>query len=404
MSKLNEYAILYVDDEALSLKYFEKQFSGDFDIHVASNATDGWEIIQREQEKIGVVMSDQRMPGQSGVQLLEKIRHQYPRIIRILATAYSDIESAIAGINASGIYKYISKPWDVADLKFTLLRALEFYGVLKERDQLLREKLSVVQQIVLADRAKNLGVLAAGLNSHFRHALRAASAFVAAIPFTSSLPAAGESLRRESGKNVERELQRAAEDMHYIAEGAKELADDSSFASALAMPLETLLGARHSSGVSGSLLPAPFKIDPALPPIKAHPKQIAKLFDCLTSNVRAVSLTGAALSLEAESSTGSNRDAMIRIHIGDDGPDWSPEQRSRFFAPFAAYRAEPERLGLDLAICYFIAHHHGGGISVPGLSKSRVTVDLPVDPLNFASDELDGNRLAELFRQDLGFV
>ena len=404
MSKLNEYAIMYVDDEALSLKYFEKQFSGDFDIHVASNATDGWEIIQREQEKIGVVMSDQRMPGQSGVQLLENVRHQYPQIIRILVTAYSDIESAVAGINASGIYKYISKPWDVADLKFTLLRALEFYGVLKERDHLLREKLSVVQQIVLADRAKNLGVLAAGLNAHFRYALRAASAFVAAIPFASPSVVAGEPLRRESPKNVERELQRAAEDMHYIASGAKALADDCAFASAVALPLEALLEARSSSGASGSPLPLALKIDPALPPIQAHPKQIAKLIDCLTSNSLAVSPSGTALSLAAERSAGPNGEAMIRVHLGDEGPDWTAEQRSRFFAPFASYKPERERLGLDLAICYFIAHHHGGGISVPGRSKSRVVIDLPVDPVHGAADELDASRLADLFRQDLGFL
>ncbi|MBM3838091.1 MAG: response regulator [Verrucomicrobia bacterium] len=205
MSKLNPYGILYVDDEAMSLKYFEKQFSADFNVHTASNAAEAWEIVQREQGKIGVVMSDQRMPGQTGVQLLEKVRHHFSEVIRILVTAYSDIDSAVAGINASGIYKYISKPWDVTDLKFTLLRVLEFYGVLKERDQLLREKLSVVQQIVLCDRAKNLGVFAAGLGAHYRHALRAASAFVAAIPSAPPQSAAKEGLARDSAKAIEHE-------------------------------------------------------------------------------------------------------------------------------------------------------------------------------------------------------
>lgn len=404
MSKLNEYAILYVDDEAMSLKYFEKQFSTDFHVHTASNAADAWEIMQKQPGKIGVLMSDQRMPGQTGVQLLEKVRHHFPEVIRILVTAYSDIDSAVAGINASGIYKYISKPWDVTDLKFTLLRALEYYGVLNERDQLLREKLSVLQQIVVCDRAKNLGVLAAGLSAHFRHALRAANSFVAAIPSTAVQLAAKENVARDSAKNIEQELQRASEDIHHLARGMKELAEEAPLTSAAALPLETLLAPFTQAQSSNPSNPVALKCAGSLPKIKASQKQITKLFGLIAANLRATVEGNVAMILEAKSGADAKGVAGIHLQFSDDGPDWTPEQRARFFAPFTSFKHEGARFGLDLAMAYFIVHHHGGRISVAGQSKSRVAIELPADPLKGDPDDLNGSQLSELFRQDLGFA
>ena len=404
MTKLNEYAILYVDDEAMSLKYFEKQFSNDFHVRITSNATDAWEIIQKEQSKIGVLMSDQRMPGQTGVQLLEKVRNHFPQIIRILVTAYSDIDSAVAGINAGGIYKYINKPWDVTDLKFTLLRALEYYGVLKERDHLLREKLSVVQRIVLCDRAKNLAVLAAGLSSQFRHTLSAADAFVAAIPQPAVQQAVEESLRRETAKNLEHDLQRAGENLHYIANGLKALAEDSSSSSAALLSLNALLSPITKSPASGSASSVLLKVSASLPKIKASQKQLTKLFGLLITNLLAVSGGSSTLTIEAESIADPKGAPSVKIQLGDEGTDWTPEQRVRFFAPFASFKHDGDKAGLDLAICFFIVHHHHGRISVPGQSKARVVVELPVDPFAGSPDVLDGGQLAEMFRQNLGFA
>jgi CheY-like chemotaxis protein len=74
------------------------------------------------QREIGLLMTDQRMPGEKGVWLLEKARQLRPRIIRILATAYSDMEAAVAAVNTGAIYKYVSKPWDPPLLESTLKR------------------------------------------------------------------------------------------------------------------------------------------------------------------------------------------------------------------------------------------------------------------------------------------
>src|ERR1043166_6041707 len=176
------YAILYVDDEEKSLKYFARAFSEQFNIFTAANAQDGLKLLEAHADEIGLLMTDQRMPGEKGIWLLEKSRQLRPRMIRILATAYSDIEAAIAAVNTGAIYKYVTKPWDPPQLENTLKRALEFFIVQRERDQLLKEKMSVLHNMLIADRIVSLGLLAAGLSHHIRNALVAVKTFLDLAP------------------------------------------------------------------------------------------------------------------------------------------------------------------------------------------------------------------------------
>jgi len=177
-----KFAILYVDDEEKSLKYFGKAFEDQFRILTAPNAQEGLKLLEQHKDEIGLLMTDQRMPGEKGVWLLEKSRQLRPRIIRILATAYADMEAAIAAVNTGAIYKYVTKPWDPPQLENTLKRGLEFFIVQRERDQLLREKMSVLHNMMIADRIVSLGLLAAGLSHHIRNALVAVKTFLDLAP------------------------------------------------------------------------------------------------------------------------------------------------------------------------------------------------------------------------------
>src|SRR5512136_3251391 len=176
------FAILYVDDEEKSLKYFTRAFEDQFRIFTASNAQDGLKLLDQHKDEIGLLMTDQRMPGEKGVWLLEKARQLRPRIIRILVTAYADMDAAIAAVNTGAIYKYVTKPWDPPQLENTLKRGLEFFIVQRERDQLLREKMSVLHNMMIADRIVSLGLLAAGLSHHIRNALVAVKTFLDLTP------------------------------------------------------------------------------------------------------------------------------------------------------------------------------------------------------------------------------
>src|SRR3954466_6401940 len=177
-----KYAVLYVDDEEKSLKYFTRAFEDQFRIYTAPNAQEGLKVFQEHLGEIALLMTDQRMPGEKGVWLLEKARQLKPRTIRILATAYSDMDAAIAAVNTGAIYKYVTKPWDPPQLENTLKRGLEFFMVQMERDQLLREKMSVLHNMMIADRIVSLGLLAAGLSHHIRNSLVAVKTFLDLAP------------------------------------------------------------------------------------------------------------------------------------------------------------------------------------------------------------------------------
>src|SRR4051794_25839859 len=107
-----KFAVLYIDDEEQSLKYFRKGFEKEFRVLTASSVNEATGIIEREGDLLGVVVTDQRMPGKTGVDLLGQLRQTRSGVVRILATAYSDIDSAIAAVNSGAIYKYVAKPWD----------------------------------------------------------------------------------------------------------------------------------------------------------------------------------------------------------------------------------------------------------------------------------------------------
>jgi two-component system, probable response regulator PhcQ len=83
-----KYYVIYVDDEEKSLKYFRETFGGKFAILTAENAEEGFRLLRENKDTTAVLMTDQRMPGEKGIQLLEKARQLKPQILRILVTAY----------------------------------------------------------------------------------------------------------------------------------------------------------------------------------------------------------------------------------------------------------------------------------------------------------------------------
>jgi two-component system NtrC family sensor kinase len=133
---LKTHAILYVDDELQAGKYFRKGLEKDFRVLTAGNVTEAMAVLEKEGAGIGVVITDQRMPGRSGVELLTHVREKWPAIVRILITAYSDLDNAVAAVNAGAVYKYITKPADFALLRQVLTEALALHRQTIERDAL----------------------------------------------------------------------------------------------------------------------------------------------------------------------------------------------------------------------------------------------------------------------------
>src|SRR5258707_812317 len=115
-----KFAILYVDDEEKTLKNFARAFGEEFRVFTPATPQDGLKLLEEHADEIGLLLTDQRMPGETGVWLLERARQLRPHILRILVTAFADFEATIAAVNSGAIYKYVHKPWDPPQLELTL--------------------------------------------------------------------------------------------------------------------------------------------------------------------------------------------------------------------------------------------------------------------------------------------
>ncbi len=116
------YPVLYVDDEPDNLLVFRTTFRDEFEVITASSGAEAEELL--DIVPVAVLLTDQRMPGMSGVTLCERVRAHRPDVIRMLVTAYSDTQVAIAAINQGGVSRYITKPWEAEQVRQVLREAV----------------------------------------------------------------------------------------------------------------------------------------------------------------------------------------------------------------------------------------------------------------------------------------
>lgn len=125
MPKLsNKYYVIYVDDEKKLLKYFKKQFSNLFNVITTTDPRKVDSLIKKVDGNVALVISDQKMHHMKGTDLLSMVRTKYPNILRILTTAYTSFDDSIAAVNESGIFAYLTKPWDIKKAKMVINKAL----------------------------------------------------------------------------------------------------------------------------------------------------------------------------------------------------------------------------------------------------------------------------------------
>lgn len=137
--------ILYVDDEENNLQAFKATFRRDYKIHLAINAHEAREILK--ENEIDIIVTDQRMPEETGVEFLESIIPHYPSPIRILLTGYTDIQAVIDAINKGQVYHYLTKPWEEDYLRTVIKNAFEVYSLRRENDRLTQALIKSNEQL-----------------------------------------------------------------------------------------------------------------------------------------------------------------------------------------------------------------------------------------------------------------
>lgn len=142
-------AVLYVDDEPQSIKYFVRAFGVEFRVLSAGSTAEAERLLaveaQADRGGVGVLVTDQRMPVETGVQLLARVKELYPMVIRLLTTAYADLDDAVAAVNRGEIHRYILKPWDIEALREDLRACLKLHQERRaERDLLQARRQTMV--------------------------------------------------------------------------------------------------------------------------------------------------------------------------------------------------------------------------------------------------------------------
>lgn len=146
-------SILVLDDEQRALEAIQRILSDHFDVHVANNVEEAENILQ--QEWVQVLLCDQRMPEMTGVEFTQKIRDEYPDIIRMIISGYTESEDIIDAVNKGGIYQYITKPWHPDELITKLSNAVDLFRLQRENQQLaveLKLKPDTIEQAMIEKR------------------------------------------------------------------------------------------------------------------------------------------------------------------------------------------------------------------------------------------------------------
>lgn len=149
--------ILLVDDEEMILTSIKSFFAieTDYDLLTYTSPVQALNDLDEKIKSVDLVISDYLMPEMDGISFLAQVKKRFPLVPRILLTGYADKENAIKAINNVGLYQYIEKPWDNADLRLIIRNGLEKTILLKQLEEKIREvekvhkELSSVQKEIL---------------------------------------------------------------------------------------------------------------------------------------------------------------------------------------------------------------------------------------------------------------
>jgi signal transduction histidine kinase len=372
--------VLFVDDEEPNLVVFEAVCGDDFPILTASSAAAGLELMKAHE--IGVVLTDQRMPGMTGIELLEKVEVEYPDAIRLLITAYSDLQAAEDAINRGHVRRYMRKPWEPETLRAELRDAIDLYTLntrVKELEQRLME----------TERAYSLSVVASGIADELRHPvgwirnnLTVIETSVAAAKAALEESTPNVTRARGTLAQVENAVIDARDGVKRILELTSEMAKAPEEAVAevvdLADAVRVALRKAESSGLRGrALIEVTTGVEPKVMATRTNIVQIA--LNLLANAIqRAASREGGQGIVRV--TTAMLGDKAV-LDVSDNGPPIPSDQAEAVFKPFGV-GGRLHGAGVGLAISKRIAQELGGELEVTttGDSETRFRLTLPPAP------------------------
>jgi signal transduction histidine kinase len=371
--------VLLVDDERLNLRVLRGFLDDRWEVHEAESGAEALEIAARVP--LDVVIADQRMPGMTGVELLEELRRRRPDVAGIVLTAFADMQALESAINRASVFRFMRKPWEPPEIVEAVEQAAAFVvqrrtierlvQLLAERGEALRaslEELRAQQRMLLhLERLGTIGKLSAGVAHDLRNLMVAFRAAEWEMKEVAVAPALREivALGLTGVDGIVRTLGTLQE---FARTGT------------LSLDLgEVDPGAVVRDGLAIARMDPAFKLHvvdadvPAGLPVVQGDRQ--KLTQVVVNLVR--NALHATRNDEAVRVTASAREGRVVIAVEDDGPGVAAEVRERLFEPFASTKGDAG-LGLGLYMARLITQSHHGQLDLVDRPRgARFEVVLP---------------------------
>lgn len=353
--------VLYVDDEDMARKYFVRVFGADYDMLTATDADAAIGMLRDGEGQIDILVTDYRMPGRNGGDLLRQIEREFPHVVRILVTAYADRNVLLDTVNSGEVFRILEKPLDLDEVRNTLRQA----GELSRARSAKRQRLMAMDE--------TLGFLAHELNTP----LAAIHNFARGVQHR----VGGASVSPRQQAEIGNAALAVADNARYCltllstfgasVQGAGALLGQHSGVTARQMIFSLLdtypLSAAQRAGI---------RVDTQADfPVAALPNCVALVLSSILSNaLRAVSdrpepMVCFTLRMEGNP----------QISIADNGPGIAPEIQQRLLTDPVTTHADGK--GWGMIFCQRIMQSFGGGVQVSSAPGTHTTVTLNFPPI-----------------------
>lgn len=372
--------LLVVDDEPLNCEVVAGLLEDDYTVLQAESAEEALRIVA--ETALDVIITDQRMSGLTGVELLERVRVSHPDIAGIVLTAYTDTPAIIAAINRAGAFRFITKPWQAEHLQLAVAEAVEMVyqrrairrlvELLARRNNELAaamdELKSAQDRMLHLERLSTIGRLTAGITHELRNLLTALSLLKTDAKMVSEPEELVETV--DVVEACVQNMMATLQTMNQFARAGRIEVYASRVAPAdVVRDVVTVM--RMDMGYRRRKTEV--RIDPDLPLVSGDRQRLTQVLVNLVRNAVQATADGALVTLEATRNGGDH----VVLAVEDDGPGVPNELRERLFEPFVSSKGV-EGMGMGLYMARLIVESHQGSIRLvdrPG-GGTRVEVHL----------------------------
>lgn len=361
--------VLYVDDELPNRVVFEQSLNDEFAVKVVDSASAALSYLAEAGAEVAVLVTDMRMPEMTGDQLLRKVKERWPTTIRIVLTAYSNIEPILAAINEGLVARYLVKPWDRDEVAQVLRWAVEAWSFGRESHALQRRLLETERLATLGSMAgsiiHDLSQPLAGLAFNSQHLLE--------------LARSADALRRVvAGTASSQDLSAVDELAEDLADVAKDISSGTAHLREVCGSLRQFLRNAPTSGERPSCSPLPvirnaivacediavvargairYEGAPELPAVRIAATELAQVMINVVANAAQALVASNVADGSVVIRTAVEGD-RVAFTVRDNGVGIPPEVLSKIGTPF--FTTRNEGTGLGVAQCQRLVGKAGG--------------------------------------------